>query len=147
MQECSWRRGSLAAVTSTRPAVGVLVAWSSWCATPCRASACFSRHQLRGDHRLPRVPTCLPQHVPGETLQPSIVNCPRFTPCEHHVVRLGLAAVIAVDLNSHHELRDGRSRSTTAGENLAATSTGMESELSDDPAQAARISGRIVSFS
>ncbi|RNF01372.1 hypothetical protein TcG_11764 [Trypanosoma cruzi] len=62
------------------------------------------------------------------------------------ICRLGPAAPIAVYLNSHHELRDGCSRSTTAGENLAATSSGMESELSDDPAQAARISGRIVSF-
>ncbi|RNC40005.1 hypothetical protein TcCL_NonESM10572 [Trypanosoma cruzi] len=59
--------------------------------------------------------------------------------------RLGLAAVIC-DLNSHHELRDGCSPSTTAGEDLATTSSGMECELSDDPAQATRISGRSVSF-
>ncbi|RNC34538.1 hypothetical protein TcCL_Unassigned02664, partial [Trypanosoma cruzi] len=62
------------------------------------------------------------------------------------ICRLGPAAPIAGYLNSHHELRDGRSRSTTAGENLAATSSGMECELSDDPAQPARISGRSVSF-
>ncbi|EAN88919.1 hypothetical protein TcCL_ESM09160 [Trypanosoma cruzi] len=58
----------------------------------------------------------------------------------------GPAAPIAGDSNSHHELRDGRSPSTTAGEDLAATSSGMECELSDDPAQATRISGRSVSF-
>ncbi|KAF5215163.1 hypothetical protein TcYC6_0041200 [Trypanosoma cruzi] len=60
--------------------------------------------------------------------------------------RLGPAAVIAGYLNSHHELRDGRSPSTTAGEDLAATPSGMDSELSDDPAQATWISGRHVSF-
>ncbi|RNC52470.1 hypothetical protein TcCL_ESM10292 [Trypanosoma cruzi] len=59
--------------------------------------------------------------------------------------RSGLAAVTC-DLNSHHELRDGCSPSTTAGEDLAATPSGMDSELSDDPAQAARFSGRSVSF-
>ncbi|RNC40182.1 hypothetical protein TcCL_NonESM10360, partial [Trypanosoma cruzi] len=59
--------------------------------------------------------------------------------------RLGPAAVIC-DLNSHHELRDGRSPSTTAGEDLAATPSGMEIELCDDPAQATWISGRSVSF-
>ncbi|RNC53754.1 hypothetical protein TcCL_ESM08879, partial [Trypanosoma cruzi] len=47
---------------------------------------------------------------------------------------------------SHHELRDGCSPSTTAGEDLAATPTGMEFWLSDDPAQATRFSGRSVSF-
>ncbi|RNC34993.1 hypothetical protein TcCL_Unassigned02170, partial [Trypanosoma cruzi] len=57
--------------------------------------------------------------------------------------RLGPAAPIAVDLNSHHELRDGRSPSTTSGEDIAATPSGMEIELSDVPAQATRISGRI----
>ncbi|RNC38512.1 hypothetical protein TcCL_NonESM12235 [Trypanosoma cruzi] len=60
--------------------------------------------------------------------------------------RLGPAAPIADDLNSHHELRDGCSPSTTAGEDLATTSSGMECELSDVPAQATRISGRSVSF-
>ncbi|EAN98924.1 hypothetical protein TcCL_ESM11422 [Trypanosoma cruzi] len=60
--------------------------------------------------------------------------------------RPGPAAPIAGDPNSHHELREGRSPSTTAGEDLAATPTGMECELSDDPAQATRISGRSVSF-
>ncbi|RNC43645.1 hypothetical protein TcCL_NonESM06671, partial [Trypanosoma cruzi] len=53
---------------------------------------------------------------------------------------------IAVDLNSHHELRDGCSPSTTAGEDPAATPSGMEIEFSDDPAQATWISGRSVSF-
>ncbi|RNC39249.1 hypothetical protein TcCL_NonESM11425 [Trypanosoma cruzi] len=60
--------------------------------------------------------------------------------------RLGPAAPIVDDLNSHHELRDGRSPSTTSGEGLATTSSGMECELSDDPAQATQISGRSVSF-
>ncbi|KAF8303026.1 hypothetical protein TcBrA4_0049920 [Trypanosoma cruzi] len=60
--------------------------------------------------------------------------------------RSGSAAPIAGDLNSHHELRDGCSPSTAAGEDLAATPIGMDSELSDDPAQAARISDRSVSF-
>ncbi|KAF5215845.1 hypothetical protein ECC02_011431 [Trypanosoma cruzi] len=60
--------------------------------------------------------------------------------------RPGPAAPIAGDSNSHHELRDGRSPSTTAGEDLATTPTGMECELPDDPAQATRISGRSVSF-
>ncbi|RNC38454.1 hypothetical protein TcCL_NonESM12294 [Trypanosoma cruzi] len=60
--------------------------------------------------------------------------------------RLGPAAPIAVDLNSHHELRDGCSPSTTAGEDLAATPSGMDSELSDDPAQATRISDRCISL-
>ncbi|KAF8278891.1 hypothetical protein TcBrA4_0108110 [Trypanosoma cruzi] len=46
----------------------------------------------------------------------------------------GSAAPIAGDLNSHHELRDGCSPSTAAGENLAATPIGMDSELSEDPA-------------
>ncbi|RNC44278.1 trans-sialidase, partial [Trypanosoma cruzi] len=59
--------------------------------------------------------------------------------------RSGPAAVIC-DLNSRHELRDGRSASTTAGDDLAATPIDMESKLSDDPAQATRISGRSVSF-
>ncbi|KAF8295036.1 hypothetical protein TcYC6_0094410 [Trypanosoma cruzi] len=69
LQECrhqsAQRRGSLAAVSSTRRAVGVPVAWPSWCATPCRASAYRCWNQLRGDHRLPRVPTGQPQHVRG----------------------------------------------------------------------------------
>ncbi|RNC36836.1 trans-sialidase [Trypanosoma cruzi] len=78
------RRGSLAAPTSTRPAVGVPVAWPSWCATPCRASACRCWHQLPGDHRPPRVPTGQPQHVRGEPLQPSIGNCSCCSLCEHH---------------------------------------------------------------
>ncbi|KAF8290599.1 hypothetical protein TcBrA4_0121300 [Trypanosoma cruzi] len=60
--------------------------------------------------------------------------------------RPGSAAPIAGDLNLHHELRDGCSPSTAAGEDLAATPIGMESELSDEPAQAARISGRRVLF-
>ncbi|KAF8298224.1 hypothetical protein TcBrA4_0065210 [Trypanosoma cruzi] len=60
--------------------------------------------------------------------------------------RSGSAAPIAGDLNSHHELRDGCSPSTGAREDLAATPGGMDSELSDDPAQAARIGGRSVSF-
>ncbi|RNC34138.1 trans-sialidase [Trypanosoma cruzi] len=60
--------------------------------------------------------------------------------------RSGSAAPIAGDLNLHHELRDGRSPSTAAGEDLAATPIGMDSELSDDPAQAARIGGRRVFF-
>ncbi|PWU90435.1 hypothetical protein C4B63_50g234 [Trypanosoma cruzi] len=60
--------------------------------------------------------------------------------------RPGPAAVISGDLNLHHELRDGRSPSTAAGEDLAATAIGMDSELFDDPAQAARISGRSVLF-
>ncbi|RNC40941.1 trans-sialidase [Trypanosoma cruzi] len=138
------RRGSLAAVTSTRPAVGVPVAWPSWCATPCRASTCSSWHQLPGDQCLPRVPTGLPQHVRGEPLQTStaIAHAAHFTST---IRRLGPAAVIC-DLNSHHELRDGCSPSTTAGEDLAATPTGMEIGLSDDPAQATWISGRSVSF-
>ncbi|EAN98138.1 hypothetical protein TcCL_ESM09082 [Trypanosoma cruzi] len=59
--------------------------------------------------------------------------------------RLGPAAVIC-DLNSHIDLRDGCSPSTTAGEDLAATPSGMEFGLSDDPARATRISGRSVSF-
>ncbi|KAF8286593.1 hypothetical protein TcBrA4_0023640 [Trypanosoma cruzi] len=42
----------------------------SWCATPCRASACRCWHQLPEDHCLPRVPTGLPQHANGELLQP-----------------------------------------------------------------------------
>ncbi|EAN83869.1 hypothetical protein TcYC6_0062100 [Trypanosoma cruzi] len=63
-----------------------------------------------------------------------------------NILRLGPTAPIACDLNSHHEPRDGCSPSTTAGEDLAATSSGMESELSDDPAQATQISGRGVSF-
>ncbi|KAF8303727.1 hypothetical protein TcYC6_0038280 [Trypanosoma cruzi] len=62
-----------------------------------------------------------------------------------NIRRLGPAAVIC-DLNSHHEPRDGRSPSTTAGEDLAATPSGMDSELSDDPAQATWISGCSVSF-
>ncbi|ESS61969.1 hypothetical protein TCDM_10395 [Trypanosoma cruzi Dm28c] len=49
-------------------------------------------------------------------------------------------------MNSHHELRDGRSPSMTAGEDLAATPSGMESRFSDDPARATWISGRSVSF-
>ncbi|EAN83986.1 hypothetical protein TcCL_NonESM10428 [Trypanosoma cruzi] len=53
-------------------------------------------------------------------------------------------APVVVDLNSHHELRDGHSPSTTTGEGLATTPSGMEIELSDDTAQATRISG--VSF-
>ncbi|KAF8300898.1 hypothetical protein TcYC6_0056000 [Trypanosoma cruzi] len=60
--------------------------------------------------------------------------------------RSGSAVPIAGDLNLHHELRDGCSPSTASGENLAATPSGMESELSDDPAQAARISGRHILF-
>ncbi|RNC39760.1 trans-sialidase [Trypanosoma cruzi] len=138
------RRGSLAAVTSTRPAVGVPVVWPSWCATPCRASACSPWHQLRGDHRLPRVPVCLLQHVRGGPLQTStgIAHAAHFA---SNIRRLGPAAVIC-DMNPHHELRDGRSTSMTAGEDLAATSTGMDAELSDDPAQATWTSGRSVSF-
>ncbi|KAF8300957.1 hypothetical protein TcYC6_0059220 [Trypanosoma cruzi] len=62
------------------------------------------------------------------------------------ICRPGSAAPIAGDLNLHHELRDGCSPSTAAGEDLAATPSGMDSELSDDPAQAARISGRRVLF-
>ncbi|KAF5216558.1 hypothetical protein ECC02_010667 [Trypanosoma cruzi] len=85
LQECrhrsAQRRGSLAAVSSARPAVGVPVAWSSWCATPCRASACRCWQQLRGDHRLPRAPTGLLQHVRGEPLQPPHGNGSR---CEQH---------------------------------------------------------------
>ncbi|RNC58876.1 hypothetical protein TcCL_ESM03486 [Trypanosoma cruzi] len=60
--------------------------------------------------------------------------------------RLGPAAPIAGDPNLHHELRDGRSPSTTAGEDLTATPSGMEIELSDDPAQATRIGGRHILF-
>ncbi|RNC38414.1 trans-sialidase, partial [Trypanosoma cruzi] len=81
--ECQ-RRGSLSALTSTRPAVGVPVAWPSLCATPFRGSACRSWNQLPGDHRLLRVPTGQPQHVRGESLQPSYSNCSRFTLCERH---------------------------------------------------------------
>ncbi|KAF8277775.1 hypothetical protein TcBrA4_0110370 [Trypanosoma cruzi] len=62
-----------------------------------------------------------------------------------NIRRVGHAAVIC-DMNPHHELRDGRSPSMTAGEDLAATPSNMEIELSDDPAQATRISGRRVSF-
>ncbi|RNC56151.1 hypothetical protein TcCL_ESM06296 [Trypanosoma cruzi] len=61
-----------------------------------------------------------------------------------NIRRLGPAAVVC-DPNSHHEVRDGCSPSTTAGEDLAATPSGMDSELSDDPAQAMWISGRSVS--
>ncbi|EAN91296.1 hypothetical protein Tc00.1047053508633.140 [Trypanosoma cruzi] len=61
-------------------------------------------------------------------------------------IRLGPAAPIAGYPNSHHELWDGRSPLTTAGEDLAATPSGMECELPDDPAQATWISGRSVSF-
>ncbi|KAF8307997.1 hypothetical protein TcBrA4_0002390 [Trypanosoma cruzi] len=61
--------------------------------------------------------------------------------------RLCPAAVIAGDLNLHRELWDTQYiPSMTAGEVLAATPIGMESELSDDPAQAAQISGRRVLF-
>ncbi|RNF12300.1 hypothetical protein TcG_09245 [Trypanosoma cruzi] len=60
--------------------------------------------------------------------------------------RSGSAPPIAGDLNSHHKLRDGCSPSTMAGEDLATTPTGMEIELSDDPAQATWISGCSVSF-
>ncbi|KAF8300728.1 hypothetical protein TcYC6_0059560 [Trypanosoma cruzi] len=140
------RRGSLAAVTFTRPAVGVPVAWTSWCATPFRASACCSWHQPRGEHRLPRVPTGLPQHARGDPLQPSleIAHAAHFASA---ICRTGPAAPVAGDPNLHHELRDGRSPSTTAGgEDLAATPSDMDSELSDDPAQATRISGRHVLF-
>ncbi|KAF8292147.1 hypothetical protein TcYC6_0118580 [Trypanosoma cruzi] len=56
------------------------------------------------------------------------------------------AEPIAGVLNLHDELRDGRSPSTTAGEDLAATPSGMDSELSDDPARTTRISGRSVLF-
>ncbi|EKF28925.1 hypothetical protein MOQ_007308 [Trypanosoma cruzi marinkellei] len=59
---------------------------------------------------------------------------------------LGPAAPIAGDRNSSQELRDGRSPSTTAGEDLAATPSGMEREISDVRAQATRISGRSVLF-
>ncbi|RNC57440.1 trans-sialidase, partial [Trypanosoma cruzi] len=139
------RRGSLAAVSSTRRAVGVPVAWPSWCARPCRASACRCWNQLRGDHRLPRVPTGLPQNVRGEPLQPSleIAHAAHFAST---IRRSGPVAPVAGNPNLHHELRDGRSRSTTAGEDLATTPSGMDSELSDDPAQATRIGGRHVSF-
>ncbi|KAF8292030.1 hypothetical protein TcYC6_0118930 [Trypanosoma cruzi] len=56
------------------------------------------------------------------------------------------AEPIAGVLNLHDELRDGCSRSTTAGEDLAATPSGMDYELSDDLAQATLISGRSVLF-
>ncbi|KAF8292239.1 hypothetical protein TcYC6_0118540 [Trypanosoma cruzi] len=62
------------------------------------------------------------------------------------ILRLCLAASIAGYPNSHYELRDGRSPSTTAGEDLAATPSGMDSELSDDPARTTRTSGRSVLF-
>ncbi|RNF01925.1 hypothetical protein TcG_11690 [Trypanosoma cruzi] len=62
-----------------------------------------------------------------------------------NIRRLGPAAIIC-DMNPHHELRDGRSPSMTAGEDLAATSSNMEIELSDDPARATWNSGRSVSF-
>ncbi|KAF5219300.1 hypothetical protein ECC02_007726 [Trypanosoma cruzi] len=82
-----------------------------------------------------------------------VVNLCNLPTAMAHAVHLastirlpGSAAPIAGDLNLHHELRDGRSPSTTAGENLAATPSGMEIELSDDPAQATRISGRHVLF-
>ncbi|KAF8279766.1 hypothetical protein TcBrA4_0101520 [Trypanosoma cruzi] len=60
--------------------------------------------------------------------------------------RSGSAAPIAGDLNSHHELRDGCSPSTGAGEDLAATPIGMGSRFSDDPARATWNSGRRVLF-
>ncbi|KAF8307019.1 hypothetical protein TcBrA4_0020880 [Trypanosoma cruzi] len=63
-----------------------------------------------------------------------------------NIHRLGPAAPISVDLKSHHELRDGCSPSTMAGEDLAVTPGGMEIELSEDPAQATRVSGGGVSF-
>ncbi|RNC52361.1 trans-sialidase [Trypanosoma cruzi] len=89
LQECrhesAQRRGSLAAVTSARRAVGVPVAWPSWCARPCRASACRCWQQLRGDHCLPRAPTGQPQHVRGEPLQPFSGNRSRCSLCEHHL--------------------------------------------------------------
>ncbi|RNC32789.1 hypothetical protein TcCL_Unassigned04576 [Trypanosoma cruzi] len=75
-------------------------------------------------------------------LSPAIAHAAHFASNIH---RLGPAAVIC-DLNSHHELRDGRSPSTTAGEGLATIPSGMEIELSDVPAQATRISGCSVSF-
>ncbi|EKF28900.1 hypothetical protein MOQ_007335 [Trypanosoma cruzi marinkellei] len=56
------------------------------------------------------------------------------------------AASIACDRNSHHELPSGCPPSATTGEDFDATPSGMDSELSDDPAQATRISGRGVSF-
>ncbi|RNE98281.1 trans-sialidase, partial [Trypanosoma cruzi] len=72
-----------------------------------------------GNHRLPRVPTGLPQHLRGEPLQPfpAIAHAALFA---INIRRVGHAAVIC-DLNSHHELRDGCSRYTTSGEDLAAT--------------------------
>ncbi|KAF8307064.1 hypothetical protein TcBrA4_0021100 [Trypanosoma cruzi] len=149
LQECRHRnaqqRGSLAPVTPTRPAVGVPAAWPSWCARPFRASACRCWNQLPGDHCLPRVSTGQPQHLCGEPLRPptATAHAAHFA---SNILRLGPAAPIAVELNSHHELRDGCSPSTTAGEDLASTPGGMEIELSEDPAQATRISGGGVSF-
>ncbi|KAF8287474.1 hypothetical protein TcBrA4_0020340 [Trypanosoma cruzi] len=134
-------------MTSTRPAVGVLVAWVFLGAPHLAVRAPVSRGTNCVETTAFRVcPLACPSMFPVKLCNPpsSIAHVSHLAST---IRRLGLAAVIAVDLNSHHELRDGRSRSTTAGENLAATSTGMESELSDDPAQAARISGRIVSFS
>ncbi|RNF00860.1 hypothetical protein TcG_12284 [Trypanosoma cruzi] len=76
-------------------------------------------------------------------LSPATAHAAHFA---SNILGLGPAAPIAVDLNSHHELRDGCSPSTTAGEDLAATPSGMEIELSDDTAQATQISGGGVSF-
>ncbi|KAF8277528.1 hypothetical protein TcBrA4_0110780 [Trypanosoma cruzi] len=138
------RRGSLTAVTSTRRAVGVPAAWPSWCATLCRASACRCWHQLPGDHRLPRVPTGLPQHLRGEPLQPSMAmaHAAHFAST---IRRSGHAAVIC-DLNLHRGLRDSHTPSTTEGVDLSSTLIDMDFGLANDPAQATRITHRNASF-
>ncbi|KAF8281720.1 hypothetical protein TcYC6_0008040 [Trypanosoma cruzi] len=82
--QCAQRRGSLAVMNSTRPAVGVPVAWPSWCATPCRASTYRCWNQLPGEHCLPRAPTGQPQSARGELLQPFHGNGSRCSVCEHH---------------------------------------------------------------
>ncbi|RNC38408.1 hypothetical protein TcCL_NonESM12344 [Trypanosoma cruzi] len=76
------------------------------------------------------------------TSGPSFFRIAQFA---NTIRRRGPAAVIC-DLNSHHELRDGCSPSTTAGEDLAATPIDMEIGLSEDPAQATWTRGRSVSF-
>ncbi|PWU98842.1 hypothetical protein C3747_226g41 [Trypanosoma cruzi] len=141
MTVATWRERFLPAMTFFRPAVGAVVAFPFWCVTLCRASAW---HLPPGDHCCPCISTALFQHLRGESPQPSHSNWSIIRIYYYHS-SLRHAAIIAGELNLHHELWDSHRPPTTGGEDFAAVLIDLYFEPANDPAQATRITHRNVS--